>query len=386
MVKQELHRDSTLFLVGLILVNILIYLYSSMLSGWSMNIDSSVLIRLGADVPSLTTHGQWWRMLTSSFLHSNFMHLASNMIGIAFLFPYLAGYFSNREISLIYFGAIFLGSLLSLALGGDYLFSVGASAGVFGLFSAFLIAAILNKDLSNIPPRVLFAAAQTLLFHMGFQQEGIDAWAHLGGAMAGGGLCLLLLTLTHYTLKEKSLMTSGALALFVFFSIFLMPAKKLNSEKIFQHEMALLNSRMNNYKNQIINQAFASPQEEAHYIKTVAIADAKKQRQRIQQLPVLAAQGKRGQNLFLKLLDNNIKQLRYLYSYVASQKTNPKMADLYLAHASRMDDECAKTILIIAYNHFGLTEMQKLEMQQAMQRDYPDVVRSLAQSHPQYGF
>ena len=62
------------------------------------------MVRFGADVGALTLGGQWWRLVTSMFLHFNLLHLASNMVCLFFL-----GRVAERTLgSWVFLGAYFL--------------------------------------------------------------------------------------------------------------------------------------------------------------------------------------------------------------------------------------------------------------------------------------
>ena len=44
-----------------------------------MEPSADSLLRWGADYGPLTTHGQWWRLLTATFVHVGLLHIATNM-------------------------------------------------------------------------------------------------------------------------------------------------------------------------------------------------------------------------------------------------------------------------------------------------------------------
>lgn len=125
---------------GLIALNLLAFYIATRLGG-SQNVW--VLYRLGALVPSQALAGEWWRLVTSTFLHFGLPHLAMNLFGL-----YILGKFLESRLGLIRFLLVYLisgigsmGFITLLALqGGDEQFVVGASGAVMGLIGA--IAAI----------------------------------------------------------------------------------------------------------------------------------------------------------------------------------------------------------------------------------------------------
>jgi membrane associated rhomboid family serine protease len=147
----------------------------------------------------------WWTALTHSFAHANFAHLSSN------LFPLLV-FGKMVEETEGAFGVVFsfLATALGAALasmwltggGGAVVSSVGASGGVFGLFAV----AVLTR-FSPDPRRLLefFVlgqfVVQQLVSEVSAQAAGgtmlggglaVSHVAHLGGALAGVVLILLL--------------------------------------------------------------------------------------------------------------------------------------------------------------------------------------------------
>ena len=60
----------------LIAANVFLFLVATALGGGLFKVDPEVMIRLGTDYTPLTLAGQWWRLLTSIFLHFGFFHIA----------------------------------------------------------------------------------------------------------------------------------------------------------------------------------------------------------------------------------------------------------------------------------------------------------------------
>ena len=121
---------------GLIALNLLAFYIATRLGG-SQNVW--VLYRLGALVPSHVLAGEWWRLVTSTFLHFGIPHLSMNLFGL-----YILGKFLESRLGLIRFLLVYLisgigsmGFITFLALQfGNEQFVVGASGAVMGLIGA----------------------------------------------------------------------------------------------------------------------------------------------------------------------------------------------------------------------------------------------------------
>lgn len=159
--------------------------------------DGNVLIALGANYgPAIRGDGEWWRLLTSTFLHIGFLHLLVNgwaLVQIGGLFERWIGSVSLIAGWLVCGVAGSYASLLWRS-GEDHL-SAGASGAIFGLLGAlitFLLRrrnALLPSARSILSSLVMWAGINVFL---GFSVPGIDNAAHLGGLTAGLLLGLVL--------------------------------------------------------------------------------------------------------------------------------------------------------------------------------------------------
>jgi membrane associated rhomboid family serine protease len=132
--------------------------------------------------------GDWWRPITSGFLHINLIHVGFNM----FLLWQLGGLL-EPAVKRWAFGALYLlsllgGSFLTLVLDNDAV-TVGASGAVFGLMGATFVAMRsrgINPFQTGIGPLILINLLLT------FAIPRISIGGHLGGLVAGalGGFIL----------------------------------------------------------------------------------------------------------------------------------------------------------------------------------------------------
>ena len=138
--------------------------------------------------------GEWWRMLTSAFLHYGPIHLAMNMYAL-----WLIGTLLEQTLGAARYLGIYLASGLAGAAGAlligprSELFdpspgatTVGASGAIFGILGAAIV-------LERQQTYVLGGSAVTLLalnLAFTFAVPGISIGGHVGG-LVGGALCVL---------------------------------------------------------------------------------------------------------------------------------------------------------------------------------------------------
>jgi membrane associated rhomboid family serine protease len=125
-------------------------------------------------------YGEYYRLITSMFLHVNFMHIAFNMLALWQVGLVLENRLGKFKFSVIYFLSGIAGGLLSVYMNEPYAFSVGASGAVFGLFGAYVaISRRLNSDARGM--LVMIA----INLGIGFVVPNIDWHGHVGGLVAG---------------------------------------------------------------------------------------------------------------------------------------------------------------------------------------------------------
>lgn len=124
--------------------------------------------------------GEWYRLLTSNFLHADFWHLLFNMYAIFNISPAVSSIFRPWGFLLIYVASGISGSLFSFFFNSNP--SVGASGAIFGLVGALVSYAIIAQDFSLLSQLILIVAINVAY---GFMSTQIDNFGHLGGFIAG---------------------------------------------------------------------------------------------------------------------------------------------------------------------------------------------------------
>ena len=124
--------------------------------------------------------GEWWRLVTSAFLHGSFLHIAFNMYVLFALGPALERILGHVRFLVLYLVAALGGGIASYAFSDIRSVSVGASGAIFGLMGALLVA---GRRLGHDIRQVAMLLAVNVL--IGFIAPGVDWRAHLGGLVAG---------------------------------------------------------------------------------------------------------------------------------------------------------------------------------------------------------
>ncbi len=139
------------------------------------------LTNLGVLYGPLVLEGQWWRLLSSGFLHGGILHVAFNMYLLFVLGPILERELGSARFSLIYFGALF-GSTLSVMMFDWDQATLGASGAVLGLAGALGVSLYergMKPQQSPVFGLVVLNLALPLLVPV------ISFWGHFGGVAAG---------------------------------------------------------------------------------------------------------------------------------------------------------------------------------------------------------
>ncbi len=144
------------------------------------------VIALGANYGPAVRDGQYWRLVTSMFLHGGWLHLLLNswaLYQLAGLFEILLG---SSRLLLVYFVSGIAGSIASVLW--THVPSVGASGAIFGVLGALI--AFLGRRRERLTPQAKSLLMQLVFWaglnvFLGMSSPMIDNAAHLGGCAAG---------------------------------------------------------------------------------------------------------------------------------------------------------------------------------------------------------
>lgn len=177
--------------VGIIILNIIVFLFIRLRFG---NVDADFYAEYGGMYPPAVADGEWWRLVTCTFLHVNSFHLFNNMVMLFATGAFVEEALGKVKFVILYLASGILASLTSYLTGGpDGRVSIGASGAVFGLLGALIFIVLRNKGRYK---RLSFRGMLFMLVlsvYYGFASGGlVDNAAHLGGLLAGFLLAILL--------------------------------------------------------------------------------------------------------------------------------------------------------------------------------------------------
>ncbi|NED89222.1 rhomboid family intramembrane serine protease [Streptomyces sp. SID11233] len=155
--------------------------------------------------PEGIAEGQWYRLVTSMFLHQEVWHIAFNMLGLWWLGGPLEAALGRARFLALYMLSGLAGSALTYWLAAPNQPSLGASGAIFGLLGA---TAVLMRRL-NYDMRPVFALLAINLI-ITFNPWGGIAWqAHVGGLVAG---TLIAIGMVHAPRERRNLVQYGTCA------------------------------------------------------------------------------------------------------------------------------------------------------------------------------
>ena len=185
---------------SLIAINVLVFILMIIDGAGIMGDNSLVHIKWGANYAPLTLTGDWWRLITSTFIHFGIIHVGMNIYCLYMIGNYLEPMLGKPKYLTAYLCTGVFASLVSLWWHKGATFSAGASGAVFGMFGLFL--ALLTTSL--IPKQVRQSLLQSIGIFIAFNllygmKGGIDNSAHIGGLVSGFVIGYLFL----YSIKKE---------------------------------------------------------------------------------------------------------------------------------------------------------------------------------------
>lgn len=168
-----------------IAVNVLYFLYLE-IAGSSE--DAYFMYQKGAMLTSAVLEDkEYYRLLTSMFMHFGIRHIINNMIVLFALGDNLERALGHLKYFVFYLCCGIGANSISMAMGGpnSMVVSAGASGAIFGVVGGLLYAVIANRgQLEDLTARQLMIMI-ALSLYMGYTSTGVDNVAHVSGLILG---------------------------------------------------------------------------------------------------------------------------------------------------------------------------------------------------------
>lgn len=172
----------------LIAINVIVYVVMGLSGIGCLMPAADSTLPWGVNYWPLTTSGEWWRLLTSAFVHFGLFHVALNMWALYAVGKFTERLYGNGVFLLIYLLSALLSGVASITW-EHVAVAAGASGAIFAIYGALMaylvfqhgsfpqgaVARLLRSTMGFIVINIVF----------GFSVEGISNSAHLGGLASG---------------------------------------------------------------------------------------------------------------------------------------------------------------------------------------------------------
>jgi membrane associated rhomboid family serine protease len=172
----------------LIAINVIVFLIEiASGSGGLGEQHGKMIVDFGLYGP-FVAEGEWYRLVTSGFLHASLFHIGFNMLLLFFLGRLLEPALGTPRFLVLYFASLLAGSLGALILEPNSL-GIGASGAIFGLAGATFVIAR-GRGMEALAGQIGFLIVFNLIFS--FTARNVSIGAHIGG-LIGGVVCALII-------------------------------------------------------------------------------------------------------------------------------------------------------------------------------------------------
>ena len=312
----------------LILINIVIWLCMILY----LNRFSDVkLLEVGGLVHFNVVHGEWYRLISSMFLHFNFEHILMNMLSLFIFGKIVESIIGSWRMLIIYIISGLYGNFVSLSFNTTTI-SVGASGAIFGLIGSIFVIMYLSKNFNKKMIGQLLIALVVLIVFSLFMSN-INIMAHLGGFISG-----VLITLIGYYFKtQRSLFWSFLIVFLLIFIILQIRIFTISEDNIYdkliRDEMIKGNySEAKNVVKQTLNNNYAD--DETYYLSGLITATKSSQTEAVSEwergLRKFPNSGVLNYELAIanRSLSDDKKALKYIKKAVAINPNNKKYVNL----------------------------------------------------------
>ena len=173
----------------LIAMNVIVYI-ATVVQGQGLNDPGGKIFREGLLYGPFVADGDWWRLITSAFLHANILHLLFNVLALWWFGTPVELFLGRARFLLVYVVSGLAGAAGALLASPDAA-TVGASGAIFGILGAALV--LERQRMYVLGGSALTIIVINVIFSIAV--PGISIGGHIGGLVGGA---LSTLALTHF--------------------------------------------------------------------------------------------------------------------------------------------------------------------------------------------
>lgn len=184
--NERYGRKTAYVNIGLIVANVAYFLFLGMTGSTE---STGFMVAHGAMyAPLVLEQGEYYRLLTSVFMHFGISHIMNNMLILFILGDNLERALGHVKYLFFYLicgvGANVISMLVNLK-GYQNVVSAGASGAIFGVIGGLLYAVLINRGrLEDLSTRQIVVVIACSLY-LGLVSTGVDNAAHIGGLLLG---------------------------------------------------------------------------------------------------------------------------------------------------------------------------------------------------------
>ena len=201
--RQEQIYKSAYVSIGLLVINVLIFILSNTIMGW--------MYEKGAMITEVVLrYGEYYRVFTAIFLHADIVHLMNNMLMLLLLGAIVENYTGHAFFFFLYMLSGLFGNMISMAYeiqNNLSWISVGASGAIMGLVGLLVIWLIKNWSsfVHNRSIKIRLLLLSLFIMQALFFQKGANIAAHFGGFVTGTVLGVINIVLLKNDKKMEGL-------------------------------------------------------------------------------------------------------------------------------------------------------------------------------------
>lgn len=201
-IKEQKKKFSSYATASLITINVLIFIvmYYKIYFVWGEQSKNVLINQVGLFWPAVICGHEYWRLITSMFVHSGAEHLINNMTLLCFAGMLLEERIGHVKFILLYFISGILAGLVSMSyniLNEKLIVSIGASGAIFGIVGALACFICFSKTMKEHIKSTRLFIFIGLSIYCGAGGSDVDNMAHIGGLIAGFLMAWIMLRISE---------------------------------------------------------------------------------------------------------------------------------------------------------------------------------------------